>query len=54
MHKIFVLLKCEYSKKFPSSSQYVFVNGHLAYENSTMADLNVRHNSLFVLFIIQQ
>jgi hypothetical protein len=54
MHKIFVLLKYEYSEIFPASSQYVFVNGHLAYENSTMADLNVRDNSLFVLFIIQQ
>ncbi|CAF1168459.1 unnamed protein product [Rotaria sordida] len=42
-----------YSNYNLPSNQYFFVNGHLAHENSTIQDLNVQQNSLFILFIIQ-
>ncbi|CAF0859538.1 unnamed protein product [Adineta steineri] len=35
-----------------SVNQYVFVNGHLAHNNSSMSDLNVGPNSLFILFYL--
>ena len=38
--------------RIPSTGQYWFVNGHLAYENSTMADLNVQADTLFILFVV--
>jgi len=49
-----LLLKFEYSENFPPSNQYFFVNGRLAHENSTINELDVRPDSLFVLFVIQQ
>ncbi|CAF0780995.1 unnamed protein product [Adineta steineri] len=44
----------EHCHNFSPLNQYFFVNGHLAHHDSTMKDLNIRSNSLFILFIIQQ
>ena len=35
-----------------SSNQYLFVNGHLAHDTSTMSALNIQDGTLFILFII--
>jgi hypothetical protein len=37
--------------EFPAVHQYFFVNGHLAYAESTMDELRVEEDSLFVLFL---
>ncbi|CAF1305442.1 unnamed protein product [Rotaria magnacalcarata] len=42
----------EYSKHNLPTNQILFVNGHLAHDKTTMHDLNIQTNSLFVLFII--
>ena len=41
----------QYTHDFPLADQYFFVNGHMAYVESTMNDLNVQNNALFVLFV---
>lgn len=44
--------KFEYSHKIRPVDQYWFVNGHLAYDSSSMKDLDVMENTLFALFVI--
>ncbi len=48
----FFLFKFQYSKDYSPSNQYFFVNGHLAHEKSTMKELDVEQDILFVLFVI--
>ncbi|CAF1305406.1 unnamed protein product [Rotaria magnacalcarata] len=42
----------EFAYQYPPSNQYLFVNGCLAHDDSTMKDLNVGPNSLFILFVL--
>ncbi|CAF2175256.1 unnamed protein product [Rotaria magnacalcarata] len=42
----------EFAYQYPPSNQYFFVNGCLAHDDSTMKDLNVGPNSLFILFVL--
>ena len=42
----------EAAYQYPPANQYFFVNGKIAHDQSTMHDLNVGPNSLFVLFLL--
>ncbi|CAF4526935.1 unnamed protein product, partial [Rotaria socialis] len=42
----------EFAYQYPPNNQYFFVNGCLAHDDSTMKDLNVGPNSLFILFFL--
>ncbi|CAF3204564.1 unnamed protein product, partial [Rotaria sp. Silwood2] len=43
----------ELAYHYSAFNQYFFVNGNLVHDNSTMRDLKVGPNSLFVLFLLE-
>ncbi|CAF1178930.1 unnamed protein product [Rotaria sordida] len=52
VHELKAIFESMY--KFPKSNQCFFVNGSFAHEDLLMNDLNVKNNSLFVLFLTKQ
>ncbi|CAF0924217.1 unnamed protein product [Adineta steineri] len=52
IHELRVLF--QHIHNFPLEHQYFFIDGHLAYAQYTMNDLNAQDNAFFILFITEQ